>query len=290
MDESSFITRALYYTPYGVLSNITTDKMIPAFLICLERLRGNECATKQNNLFEIFPHNKTSVFPAVDAAEIDLNTDTRISTFAKYHITNDIDTDFMHTAKLSAVGCSLSHIQLWEKCVSLNQPILVLEDDVRLDADFMHEAVANIPNVDFASIVYLPFADRSLCEDGWCNILPRSGFGGTQMYYITPRGASILLEQALPVVSQIDVYIGYVSNTRIDFISVFYEKQFFSQYEFWSEFHKSTIGHKIEIKKFLPESNMFYISWAVIIMMCFLFMFKTCHHTVTISYTEKHKV
>ena len=85
MDESSFFTHVLVYTPYGVPPNITTDKMIPAFLICLERLRGNECATKQNELFQIFPHNKTSVFPAVDAAEIDLNRDTRISTFAKYH-------------------------------------------------------------------------------------------------------------------------------------------------------------------------------------------------------------
>jgi len=28
------------------------------------------------------------------------------------------------------VGCILSHIKLWKKCVELNEPILILEDDV----------------------------------------------------------------------------------------------------------------------------------------------------------------
>ena len=88
------------------------------------------------------------------------------------------------------------------------------------------------------------------------------------MYYITPRGARILLEQALPIVSQIDVYMGYVANTREDFVSVFYKQEFFSTYEFWSEFSSSTIGHDIEIKKFLPESNVFYVISTVLFISC----------------------
>ena len=231
--------------------------MIPAFLICLERLRGEAC--HQTNLQDVFPHNLTSVFPAVDASLISVE-DERISPFARYHIEHDLDTDFMHTSKLSAVGCSLSHIALWEKSVELDQPIIVVEDDVHLDARHA-EAVKSIPpGVDFASIVYLPFADRSSCDHGWCAIQPRMGFGGTQMYYVTPRGAGILLEQALPVVSQIDVYIGYVANTRKDFYAVFYEKEFFTKFSFFREYHASTIGHNVEIKKFLPENNLFYFS------------------------------
>lgn len=239
-------------------------KMIPAFLICLERLRGRAC--HETNLIEVFPHNLSSVFPAVDASLLNLK-DNRISPFARYHIENTLDSDFMHTSKLSAVGCSLSHIALWEKSVELDEPIIVIEDDVRLDTNFMHTAIDTIPHdADFASIVYLPFADRSCCDRGWCNIQPRIGFGGTQMYYVTPRGASILLDQALPVVSQIDVYIGYVANTRDDFKAVFYEKEYFTQYQFWSEYHASTIGHNIEIKKFLPENNWFYLGWTALIL------------------------
>jgi len=207
----------------------------------------------------------TSVFPAVDASLLSMQ-DERISTFARYHIQETLDSDFMHTSKLSAVGCSLSHIALWEKSVEVDKPIVVIEDDVRLESNFMLTAIENIPeNADFASIVYLPFADRSCCKHGWCDIQPRRGFGGTQMYYITPRGASILLEQALPVVSQIDVYIGYVANTRADFKAVFYEKEYFTQYQFWSEYHASTIGHNIEIKKFLPENNWFYLGWTALV-------------------------
>lgn len=236
--------------------------MIPAFVICLLRLRGDAC--QQTNVQDVFPHDLTSVFPAVDASLIKLE-DHRISPFARYHIEHDLDTDFMHTSKLSAVGCSLSHIALWEKCVELDEPIIVVEDDVQLDARHA-EAVKSIPlGVDFASIVYLPFADRSSCNHGWCSIQPRMGFGGTQMYYVTPRGAAILLKQALPVVSQIDVYIGYVANTQKDFYAVFYEKEFFTKYSFFREFHASTIGHNVEIKKFLPENNGFYITCIVLI-------------------------
>ena len=141
--------------------------------------------------------------------------------------------------------------------------------------DFMHKAIDSIPpDADFASIVYLPFADRSCCDRGWCKIQPRIGFGGTQMYYVTPRGASILLEQALPIVSQVDVYIGYVSNTREDFKGVFYEQEYFTQFQFWTEYHKSTIGHDIEIKKFLPENNWFYLGWSALIILWALISFR----------------
>lgn len=237
--------------------------MIPAFLICLERIRGEAC--HNTNLHEVFPHNLTSVFPAVDASLLNIE-DNRISPFARYHIEKTLDSDFMHTSKLSAVGCSLSHIALWKRSVELDEPIIVVEDDVHLDKNFMHHAIEMIPNdVDFASIVYLPFADRSCCDRGWCNIQPRMGFGGTQMYYVTPRGASVLLQQALPIVSQIDVYIGYVANTRPDFKAVFYEKEYFTQYQFWRDYSASTIGHDIEIKKFLPENNYFYLAWTALI-------------------------
>ena len=238
-------------------------------MICLERLRGGFCNEHFPQIQDVFSHNKTAMFPAVDASLLDISTDSRVSPFAKYHISHSLDTDFMHTGKASAVGCSLSHIALWRKAVELDEPIIVLEDDVRMDKDFMHTAISRIPaGVDHAAIVYLPFADRSDCGTYWCNVQPRKGFGGTQMYYITPRGARILLEQALPIVSQIDVYMGYVANTREDFVSVFYKQEFFSTYEFWSEFSSSTIGHDIEIKKFLPESNVFYVISTVLFISC----------------------
>lgn len=260
--------------------------MFPAFMICLQRLRGEFCDEHFPLVQQVFPHNKTAKFPAVDAQLLDIPNDPRVSPFARYHVAQNLDTDFMHTGKASAIGCSLSHIALWQKAVEMDQPIIVVEDDVRMDKDFMHTAISRIPpDVDHAAIVYLPFADRSECDEYWCKVQPRMGFGGTQMYYITPRGANILLEQALPIVSQVDVYIGYVANTREDFNSVFYKMEHFTTYEFWSEFRDSTIGHDIEIKKFLPESNLFYFMSTLLFITCMFGSIKAVQDTIR----KKHK-
>ncbi|OOQ13778.1 lipopolysaccharide biosynthesis protein, partial [Helicobacter pylori] len=34
-------------------------------------------------------------------------------------------------------GCYLSHYFLWKECVKLNQPVVILEDDVALESNFM---------------------------------------------------------------------------------------------------------------------------------------------------------
>lgn len=37
----------------------------------------------------------------------------------------------------SELGCFASHYLLWEKCVNLNQPILILEDDIKINGNFI---------------------------------------------------------------------------------------------------------------------------------------------------------
>ncbi|OPG20343.1 lipopolysaccharide biosynthesis protein, partial [Helicobacter pylori] len=38
---------------------------------------------------------------------------------------------------LPELGCYLSHYLLWKECVKLNQPVVILEDDARLESNFM---------------------------------------------------------------------------------------------------------------------------------------------------------
>ncbi|WP_162974994.1 glycosyltransferase family 25 protein [Helicobacter pylori] len=38
---------------------------------------------------------------------------------------------------LPELGCYLSHYLLWKECVKLNQPIVILEDDIALESNFM---------------------------------------------------------------------------------------------------------------------------------------------------------
>jgi len=35
-----------------------------------------------------------------------------------------------------AIGCALSHLQLWEKCIELDRPIIIMEDDAIVSRDF----------------------------------------------------------------------------------------------------------------------------------------------------------
>ena len=245
----------------------------PAFIICLKRLRGQMCQQRLPILKEIFPHNLTGISPAVDAALLDIKTDSRVSAFAKYHTIKSVDVDYMHLSKKSAIGCSLTHIGLWQKSVDLNEPIFIIEDDVELDKKFITTAVQRIPNnVDHAALIYLPFVDRSLCSEYWCKVNPRQSFGGTQMYFITPKGARILLKQALPIVSEIDQYMGYVAATERNYSSVFYKEQYLTSYKVMSTqlYVPSTMHRNFSFRKILPENNMFYITIIIIyILMCY---------------------
>jgi len=36
----------------------------------------------------------------------------------------------------NAIGCAMSHLQLWEKCIELNKPIIIMEDDAIVNKDF----------------------------------------------------------------------------------------------------------------------------------------------------------
>jgi GR25 family glycosyltransferase involved in LPS biosynthesis len=36
----------------------------------------------------------------------------------------------------SAIGCAISHLQLWKKCIELNKPIVIMEDDAIVKCDY----------------------------------------------------------------------------------------------------------------------------------------------------------
>ena len=44
-----------------------------------------------------------------------------------------------------AIGCALSHLQLWDKCIELNKPIVIMEDDAIVSRDY-NKHINNIMN------------------------------------------------------------------------------------------------------------------------------------------------
>ena len=99
-----------------------------------------------------------------------------------------------------AVGCYLSHMECWRRCVDSQQPCVVIEDDMYFDMQksMLTEAYNSIPeDAEFAPLIYIPMSSGGTCADGWCTISART-FAGTQCYYITPAGAQKLLGRRSP--------------------------------------------------------------------------------------------
>lgn len=114
------------------------------------------------------------------------------------------------------IGCFASHYLLWEKCVELNEPILILEDDVRV--------VEDISN-------YIEIIENKTNEYGFLRLEPELGkcklylkekkenyeiyymdnnWGGTTAYSISPSAARKLLKGSESWYMPVDNYIGSI--------------------------------------------------------------------------------
>jgi len=114
---------------------------------------------------------------------------------------------------LGAVGCFLSHYKAWMKVVESGVPAIIAEDDMIMDA--------NMDNFECVKDSRL-LEGRDLTLLGYCSLrekpkkpLNTSGlydydgmFFCTHFYYITPRGAEILLSESFPIDYQVDSYMG----------------------------------------------------------------------------------
>ncbi|WP_407333215.1 glycosyltransferase family 25 protein [Enterovibrio sp. 27052020O] len=110
------------------------------------------------------------------------------------------------------LGCYASHYQLWLKCIELNQPIVVCEDDIEL-----HHKAAEIIKVALEDVNRFGFLRLEAIESGgefteverngeYQINLMKDNYGGTRAYAISPSAAVRLVKHrwCLPV----DCFIG----------------------------------------------------------------------------------
>lgn len=264
---------------------------IQCYAICLDRKWSERGAIVLPELRKLFP--KAQPFNAVDADLINVNTDSRVSIYFKHHHKLDVECDPLHARHRGIIGCSLSHIALWQKCVDSKQPMLVVEDDIAHTLATHGTKILNnyrsIPNgTDFASILNLDAALRhSRCVDKWCSIDSRRDLLGTQMYYITPKAAQVLLDDAFPIVTDVDVYMSYVlslhtlkTNPTEPSLHALIHKD-----KNYIDMHSSVINRvgDASIKKILPDNNGFYITigvvFIVLIILCIILLILHIRHS-----------
>ena len=118
-----------------------------------------------------------------------------------------------HSHGDAAAGCFLSHFTLWEKCIELNNPIIIFEHDAViidklpsfiLDGTGFDQLVnIGIPGHDEFKIP--KFTGVGLLFSSW----PQ--FKGTHAYAIKPIGAKALIDQAKKNTTAADMFLN--SNT-----------------------------------------------------------------------------
>jgi len=96
------------------------------------------------------------------------------------------------------IGCFYSHLLLWQKCLALNEPIMIFEDDIKL--------YRNYEPVEWNDVLILGLGKTSYLNDPYKQYLespvgnPKAvpyaynSMPGTCGYAITPRAASKLIK------------------------------------------------------------------------------------------------
>lgn len=112
------------------------------------------------------------------------------------------------------LGCYASHYLLWLKCIELNQPIIVCEDDIQLNDNAESIIQTTFERIhEFGFLRLEPLVDFRPSESHVieanidCQIrLMKNNFGGARSYAISPAAASKLIKHAwcFPV----DCFIG----------------------------------------------------------------------------------
>lgn len=147
-----------------------------------------------------------------------------------------------------AIGCSMSNLRLWEKCIELNKPIIIMEDDAFVSDDFNKhldtvikmlpnnwhilqlcyncDSILSFSNTNFENAISFftrnKFNDKDIIEFQKSQIHPtiaklNMSFGAG-CYAITPEGARILKQSCFPLDNRIiDIpLVGKVKAYTID--------------------------------------------------------------------------
>ncbi|OXS14607.1 glycosyl transferase [Zobellella denitrificans] len=111
------------------------------------------------------------------------------------------------------IGCYASHYSLWQKCVDMAQPIVVVEDDATIcphAAQTLALVAEKIQQYGFLRMESVIRGENTLMEEGVHYRIGRmsDNFGGTRAYAIAPWAAQKLLNGSESWSMPVDNYIG----------------------------------------------------------------------------------
>ena len=159
---------------------------------------------------------------------------------------------------LGAVGCTLSHNELWKKCVNENmEHIIIAENDLIFKNKFSNEDLEFI-NDSLRESKSSFFGSKTYKENKMNRI------DGTQFCILSKYCCKEFTKHVFPIDVQTDVYISYLANIGI----IKFKCKFITN----QKSHESLI-QTICFKCDLPNNNIFYYLAAFIILCLLLFVY-----------------
>ena len=190
-------------------NNYTLSDKFDAYYINLKRRPDKN----KNTLVELdksnLLKNKMKRFEAIDGKDIDLTN----------YLAPGISARLLEKRR-GWIGCALSHMELWQRCISMNKPILVFEDDnvikEKINYDKHLETIINNFPKDF-DIVYL-VTDNIVNYKPYNDLFVKAKSNNSILsaYFISPNGAQKLLDSIMPYKPylQIDLYINRLTHNK----------------------------------------------------------------------------
>ena len=190
-------------------NNYTLSDKFDAYYINLKRRPDKN----KNTLVELdksnLLKNKMKRFEAIDGKDIDLTN----------YLAPGISARLLEKRR-GWIGCALSHMELWQRCISINKPILVFEDDnvIKEEVNYdkhLETIINNFPN-DF-DIIYL-VTDNIVNYKPYNDLFVKAKSNNSILsaYFISPSGAQKLLDFIMPYKPylQIDWYINRLTHNK----------------------------------------------------------------------------
>jgi GR25 family glycosyltransferase involved in LPS biosynthesis len=152
---------------------------------------------------------------ATNGRKLNYLTDPRISPQSRLNIMRNDRRTHRELATMGAVGCSISHANIWKKIVASGAPYaVVMEDDARFDFPLLqkiNEVAKTIPDsaklwlfgMYKPNMIHEPFPNSK-----WSKVYQ---FTASHAYLITREMAKKLLEQVFPVEMHVDHYMSVMS-------------------------------------------------------------------------------
>lgn len=129
----------------------------------------------------------------------------------------------------SEIACFSSHFEIWKKCIFLNEPMIILEDNVDINSDFHHmiKPLADLMkkyNYIKLSATYksnFKLIDNPTLPEPYKLVKYFKPTCGTTAYIISPDAAQKLLTNAEQFLEPVDNYIDKPWNHGVKYVNIF---------------------------------------------------------------------